>query len=110
MTVGKLHKLLAKLIAEGHARKPVCIHKGTFKHPLEPDGCCILDVEDVHIRWVTQLDGDGAVEENQDGTEHEKRCAVLTGADWCPKCEQAEDECRCVEMAELEAQRRGGGE
>ena len=109
MTVGKLHKLLTKLIADGHARKPVCIHKGTFKHPLEGDGCCILDVQDLHLRLVTQLDGDGAARENQDGTESKHWNVVLTGWEWCPKCEQAEDDCRCVEMAELEAEREKGG-
>ena len=42
MTIGRLHKLLGKMVEQGHARKPVCADKGTFFHPLESDGITIL--------------------------------------------------------------------
>ena len=79
MTVQKLHRALEALIAKGHARKPVCVNKRSFTHPLEPDGVAILDVTGLHYEAVVQADNDGGTGENKDGTEPMRRCVVLTG-------------------------------
>lgn len=80
MTVQRLHKMLGTLIEQGHGRKPVCVDKGTFRHPLEEDGATILDVvECAGPKWIAMADDDGGPKFNQDGTESGKRVVVLSG-------------------------------
>lgn len=79
ITVGSLHKQLAKLIEQGHARKPVTVDKDTFKHNLECDGSMILNVEPVRLEWILQADDDGGVKMNQDGSESGRYNLVLRG-------------------------------
>lgn len=80
MTVGKLHKLLGQLVDQGHARKPVCINKNTFRHPLEDDGAVILGVEAVTgPKWIGNADDDGFTKENADGTESGRMTVILEG-------------------------------
>jgi hypothetical protein len=81
ITVGKLHKFLGELVAKGHARKPVCIDKATFHHPLESDGATILEVEKGRFMWIPMIDDDGGVKQNKDGTESGRQCLVLRGDD-----------------------------
>lgn len=64
ITIGRLHKLLSRMIEQGHARKKVCINKASFSHPLEGDGAVILDVETVQIESYPMLDDDGFTKEN----------------------------------------------
>lgn len=79
MTVRKPHAILSDMILEGHARKPVCVSKTTFQHPLETDGCTILDADKISIEIVEQLDGDGGRDERADGSSKRRVCAVITG-------------------------------
>lgn len=79
ITVGRLHKELTKLIEQGHARKHVMINKRTFSHVLEPDGVCILPVEDFIVDSYTIADDDGGIATNKDGSEKYKTSLVLIG-------------------------------
>ena len=81
MTANRLHKLLSKLIAEGHGRSKICIDKETFWHALESDGAVILDVVSVRPQWVPLTDDDGGAAYNKDGTERGSDCIVLSGSD-----------------------------
>jgi len=79
MKVKTLHKFLSELIKEGHAHKPVCINKDTFKHTLEGDGVVILPISDLAVEDIRQVDGDGFNIENKDGTEQSKRIVIIMG-------------------------------
>ena len=80
MTVNTLHKLLGELIEQGHGRKPVCIDKGTFHHPLEDDGAVILGVSGMYgPKFIANADDDGGVKTNEDGTESGRQTVVLVG-------------------------------
>jgi hypothetical protein len=79
MTIGRLHKVLTRMIENGHGRKPIYVHKGTFTHPLEADGAVILEVRSVSMEWVLMADDDGGTKLNQSGTEAGKTCLVLSG-------------------------------
>lgn len=82
MTVIKLHKLLAALIAQGHGRKPVHIDKPTFRDNCESDGCVILPVCALDLRWINETDGDGGIVTNADGTERGRMTLVLGGSSY----------------------------
>lgn len=79
ITVRKLHAILSDMILNGHAHKPVCVSKTTFQHPLEPDGCTILDIDNINIEIIEQLDDDGGRGERIDGSSKRRVCAVITG-------------------------------
>lgn len=80
ITVARLHKLLGKMIEDGHGRKPVCIAKQTFTHPCEDDGITILNVRGVKDpMWIARSDDDGGTKWNKDGTESGTVCIVLVG-------------------------------
>lgn len=79
ITVNRLHKMLGKVIANGHGRAPVCIDKQTFSSNLESDGCCILQVDGVEILWINLADDDGGIAMNADGTERGRTTVVLYG-------------------------------
>ena len=79
LTVNQLHKLLGKLIEEGHGRDQVCIDKRTFSHPLEGDGVCILAVGGVEFQHISQVDGDGFRMETKRGHEITRRTVVIHG-------------------------------
>lgn len=82
MTVAKLHRLLGEIVERGHGRKPVCIDKSTFHHPLEGDGALILGVESVEgPRWIYNCDDEGGVKENADGSESGRMTVVLKGGE-----------------------------
>ena len=81
ITVAKLHRLLGALIEGGHARKPVCISKETFRHRLEPDGVTVLGVEYVEgPTFIPTSDDDGGVKTRSDGTEAGRLVVILKGA------------------------------
>lgn len=80
ITVARLHKALTALIEQGHGRKPVCIDKSTFHHPLEGDGAVVLEVESVAgPAWISMSDDDGGAKLNGDGTESGRHVVVLKG-------------------------------
>ncbi|MEM9414963.1 MAG: hypothetical protein AAGA29_05725 [Planctomycetota bacterium] len=79
MTAKQLHDLLGVLIQQGHARKPVRVDKSSFRHPLEDDGCVILDIEKVTLRSVPNIDDDGGSKMNKDGSESYRQTIVLDG-------------------------------
>jgi len=80
MNVSQLHKQLGALVAQGHGRKPVCINKASFNHPLEEDGAVILKVQTVTgPRFITMTDDDGGTKFNKDGTESGSYTVVLEG-------------------------------
>lgn len=78
-TVKALHKRLGKLIDEGHGRKIVCIDKSSFQHNLETDGCVILEVSGLGVKWVPTMDGDGGTAYRSDGYEAGRTMLVLAG-------------------------------
>ena len=80
MTVSKLHRLLEVLIAAGHGRKPVCVNKRSFSHPLEEDGAVILDVAHIGTpQWIGMVDDDGGAKWNKDGTEAGRHVVIISG-------------------------------
>lgn len=79
MTISKLHKLLGKLIAEGHGRKTVDINKRTFTHPLESDGVCIMPVAAIELKNCSVIDDDGGSKVTSRGVEVTRTSLVLTG-------------------------------
>lgn len=83
MTIQKLYSLLGKMIASGNGRRPVCIDKRTFTHALEDDGCCIMDVDNLYLEFVDQLDDDGGMKCNKDGSQSTRHCLILTGDAAC---------------------------
>ncbi len=83
MQVRKLHRILTRLIFEGHGHKPICPDKSTFTHNLEPDGCTVLDIEDVKFSWVPMIDDDGGFAVTESGTEKGRITVVLLGQGDC---------------------------
>lgn len=80
MRVTTLIKTLQIILLE-NPRASVYIDKTSFNHPLEQDGVTILDVESASRKWIGQLDGDGFMDTNLDGTQKGKFCVVLRGDD-----------------------------
>ena len=80
MNVQQLHKALGALIEQGHGRKPVCVNKASFSHPLESDGAVILKVWSIsEPRWINMTDDDGGTKFNKDGTESGSYTIVIEG-------------------------------
>lgn len=79
MTVAKLHKLLGQMVEEGNGRRPVCVNKASFYHPLESDGVAILDVTEATAARITMADDDGFAATNSDGSERLRKVFVLGG-------------------------------
>lgn len=79
MTVAKLHKILGALVDDGQGRRPVCVNKASFYHPLESDGVSILDVTEANADTITMADDDGWTATNKDGSEKARRVFVLGG-------------------------------
>lgn len=79
MTINQLHKLTAKLIAQGAGRRAVCIDKATFRHPLESDGVSILDVASADLKVFEMSDDDGGAKILSDGRVATKSALVLGG-------------------------------
>jgi|DEB0MinimDraft_12_1074336.scaffolds.fasta_scaffold51103_2 hypothetical protein len=79
MTVNQLHKHTAELIAMGAGRRSVCIDKATFTHPLESDGCMILQVEGSGLRVIEISDDDGGTAVLADGRTKTRLVFVLSG-------------------------------
>lgn len=79
MTVAKLHKLLGKMVEDGQGRRPVCVNKDSFYHPLESDGVSILDVTEAAADTITIADDDGWTATNKDGSERFRKVFVIGG-------------------------------
>lgn len=79
MTVNRLHKLLGKLIDEGHGKKPVCVDKSTFTHNLEQDGCTVIELCGLGVFGIRQADGDGGTKVDAKGHECFRQTCVLVG-------------------------------
>lgn len=79
MTVNQLHKLLGALITRGCGRHQVAVDKETFRHPLESDGCTILNVDSLETHWLPLADDDGGTAFTKAGVERGKSMAVLYG-------------------------------
>lgn len=85
MTVARLHKLLGAMVDDGQGRRPVCVSKTSFYHPLESDGATILDVTEAKAETITMADDDGGAATNKDGSEKTRKVFVLGGGhatDW----------------------------
>lgn len=63
----------------GYSHKSVMINKDTFKHPLESDGCVILDVQHVVVQVYHILNDDGGLDHGEDCHEKFKGAVVLYG-------------------------------
>ncbi len=79
MTINQLNKLTAKLVAQGLGRRRVCVNKDTFRHPLESDGCCVLDVEVADMQVIELADEDGGTAFDSRGRTKTFTCLVLSG-------------------------------
>lgn len=80
MTVAKLHKLLGKLIEQGHARTRVLVNKPTFTSNLEADGVVMLDVCGAIPHTGPYADGDGFTAIRKDGRECTMTSVLLYGS------------------------------
>ena len=78
MTVARLHKMLGKMVEAGNGRRPVCVNKASFYHPLESDGVAILDVTEAKAETIAMAD-DGWTATNKDGSEKTRKVFVLGG-------------------------------
>lgn len=79
MTVARLHKMLGEMVEAGKGRRPVCVNKASFYHPLEGDGVVILDVTDATEKTITIADDDGWTAIKADGTEKTRKVFMLGG-------------------------------
>lgn len=79
MTVAKLHKLLGTLVESGQGRRPVCVNKESFYHPLEDDGVVILDATEAKAQTITIADDDGFTATNKDGSEKTRKVFLIGG-------------------------------
>ena len=79
MTVARLHKMLGELVESGQGRRPVCVNKASFYHPLESDGVAILDVTEAKPDTITMADDDGWTATNKDGSEKTRKVFVMGG-------------------------------
>ena len=79
ITVAKLHKMLGELVDSGQGRRPVCVNKESFYHPLEGDGVAILDVTEAKADTITMADDDGWTATNKDGSEKTRKVFVIGG-------------------------------
>lgn len=84
MTANKLRKILDRIIAEGHGRCRVSVAKDSFRDNRESDGCVILPVDGIDVRWIVDADDDGGTAFNKDGTERGRTTVILVGSsyDW----------------------------
>lgn len=84
MTVNGMRKALDRLIAQGHGRCRVSVAKESFRDNRESDGCTILPVAGVDLRWIVDADDDGGTALNKDGTERGRTTAIIVGDcyDW----------------------------
>jgi hypothetical protein len=79
VTLNQLHKVLGKLIAKGHGRRQVTVAKESFTDNRESDGCTILPISAVDLRWVLMADDDGGIAVRKDGRERGSTQVVLGG-------------------------------
>lgn len=79
LTVGKLHKILGRLINQGAIRRRVCVSKETFRSNLESDGVTILEAHDCRLETIHLADDDGGTGVNKDGSEKYTTVAILFG-------------------------------
>jgi len=79
LTVRQLYKFMGKLIEDGHARKRVVVRKDTFTHPLEADGCTVLEVTHASMNSHLMLDDNSYTKTLADGTESERVALTLCG-------------------------------
>lgn len=79
LTVGKLHKILTEMVADGQARRQVCVSKTTFYHPLESDGVTVLPVEGVKLDTIELTDADGFADTRKDGRIKIRKVCLLYG-------------------------------
>ncbi len=78
MTVYRLHKLLTKLIAEGHKRMTVCIDKSKVTHPLESEGVRIIPTTGATIDTHEMMDEDGGTATRKDGQTIYRTALIIT--------------------------------
>jgi hypothetical protein len=79
MTVAKLHKMLGQMVEAGNGRRPVCVNKASFYHPLEQDGVVVLDVTEAMEQTITIADDDGWAATKADGSEKTRKVFILGG-------------------------------
>jgi hypothetical protein len=79
MTLNRLHKILGRLIEQGHGRRSVAVDKQSFQDPRENDGPMMLQVCAVDVQWINDADDDGGTAINKDGTERGRTTVILGG-------------------------------
>lgn len=83
MTLNKLHKILGKLIEQGHGRHRVSVDKQSFRDNREGDfSTMMLPVEVVDVQWINDADDDGGLAVNKDGTERGRMTVILGGSSY----------------------------
>lgn len=82
MTLNNLHKILGRLIENGHGRCRVSVAKESFRDNRENDGCTILPVAGVDVRWIVDVDDDGGTAFNKDGTERGGTTIIFGGSSY----------------------------
>lgn len=79
MTVKNLHAFLTRALKNGHARTRVVVNKASFTHPLEPDGCVLIDAHHVEITRVDLMNEDGGIAFDCRGQQRSFRALVIDG-------------------------------
>lgn len=79
MTVRNLHRVLGKMIEAGHGRTRVLVNKDSFTHPLESDGCVMIDAHHVELKLIPMIDDDGGSALDSKGRERTIKALVIDG-------------------------------
>lgn len=80
MTVGRLAKILTKLVEDGHGKRFVSVYKTTLDTGNDTFDVC--DIYKAEIETIRIADGDGFTEFNQDGSERSRDTLLLRGRWW----------------------------
>lgn len=81
MTINKLRKILDQAVKDGYGHRRVCVYKTSFQHPLEGDGCVIMDAKNAMVKSVNLINDDGGTKTDSKGRECYFTALVITGGD-----------------------------
>jgi hypothetical protein len=78
VTLNRLCDIL-ELLRPQYGRHRVSVAKDSFRDNRENDGCIILMIVGVDVRWIRDAGDDGGFVINKDGTERGRTTVILHG-------------------------------